>query len=94
MLLVPTDQTQYEEAYDWLVRGLSQFCDQVEGKLSESEGTFSIAAVWHRGGHKQRVCLAVENAFLGKSLNRDVMDGLLTKNEAIRLFTKRRPEWR
>lgn len=94
MLLVPSNRTEYEEAYDWLVRGLGQFCDQVEGKLSEAEGTFSIAAIWHRGGQKMRVCLAVENAFLGKSLNKDIMEGGLTQNEAIRLFTQRRPDLR
>ncbi len=94
MLLVPSNQTQYEEAYDWLVRGLGQFCDQVEARLSESEGTFAIGAIWHRGGQKMRVGLVVENALLGKSLNQSITAGELTQNEAIRLFTKRRPEWR
>jgi hypothetical protein len=94
MLLVPTNQTQYEEAYEWLTRALIQYCDQVEARLSEAEGTFSIAAVWQRGSNKMRVCLAVENAMAGKSLNQDITDGELTQNEAIRLFTKRRPQWR
>lgn len=93
-LLVPTSRTEYEEAYDWLTRALSQHCDRVEAKLSEAEGTFSIGAVWLQGSTKMRVCLVVENALLNRSLNKSVMEGELTRTEAVRLFTKRRPEWR
>lgn len=81
-----------EEAYEWLSRALAQHCDRVEARVDS--GCFMVAAVWVRGGVGQRVCLAVENAALGKSLNESINNGELTQAEAIRLFTKRRPAWR
>lgn len=81
-------------AYDWLKRELSQYCDRVLEQHDNYGLDYAIACEWVRGKQRLRWAVHVEQHSRDFSLNQDIEGAHISRDEVVRLFTKRRPVWR